>query len=213
MLGGPKRETGNKKCSGVRAACGRLSCFTYFFPEARGIFTRFTWKERKNGMGAERKKRGRKERRRCGGAGSRLSAENRTGNRYPEHEAPPSLYVERVTPPLLARRVRSKHPRAVSGTVPSATSFSTTSATSTDVNTPPTTTFGPIRWMYYRHDPPITKSMAGRRMSRGKNSSTLSPISGYINRVTIGSLGIQKEQLWKGHSTCCRREINLNLFL
>nr|KAF7406742.1 hypothetical protein H0235_014398 [Vespula pensylvanica] len=33
------------------------------------------------------------EDRRCGGAESRLSAKKQTGNRYPEHESPPSLYT------------------------------------------------------------------------------------------------------------------------
>lgn len=117
-----------------------------------------------------------RERRRCGGAGSRLSAKNRTGNRYPGHEAPPSLCVERVTPPLLARRVRSKHPRAVSGTVPSTASFSTSSAASTILHTPPTTTFGLDRWMHHRHGPPITKYTGTRNVPLKQNTRQSSAV-------------------------------------
>lgn len=79
--------------------------------------------------GTEREKnRGRERGAGAAGQDRDYRRRNRTGNWYPGHEASPSLCVERVTPPLLARRVRSKHPRAVSGTVPSAPSFSTSSA-------------------------------------------------------------------------------------
>lgn len=160
-----KREArGNKKCSGVRSPrAARPSCFTYFFPvEARAIFTCLSRGER-NRKREKRRERGRERDAGAAGQDRDYRRRNRTGNWYPGHEASPSLCVERVTPPLLARRVRSKHPRAVSGTVPSAPSFSTSSAAAQLLLLllllrPPSY---PSRWMHTRrHGPPITKSMA-----------------------------------------------------
>lgn len=115
-----------------------------------------------SGTERERKRERERERERDAGAAGQdrdYRRRNRTGNWYPGHEASPSLCVERVTPPLLTRRVRSKHPRAVSGTVPSAPSFSTSSAAAQLLLLRPPSY--PSRWMHTRrHGPPITKSMA-----------------------------------------------------
>lgn len=154
---GKQEETRNAAAYVPRAA--RPSCFTYFFPvEARAIFACLSRGERNR----KREKRRERERERDAGAAGQdrdYRRRNRTGNWYPGHEASPSLCVERVTPPLLARRVRSKHPRAVSGTVPSAPSFSTSSAAAQLLLLRPPSY--PSRWMHTRrHGPPITKSMA-----------------------------------------------------
>lgn len=72
----------------------------YILPPGGGLY--FYGVHADRGRAAKREE-GREKERDAGAAGSRLSSKNRTGNQYTGHEAPPSLYVERVTPPLLAR--------------------------------------------------------------------------------------------------------------
>lgn len=70
-----KREArGNKKCSGVRAACRSAFLFYIFFPGggSRYFYMPLSWRAEQKERKTEREREG--EGRRCGGAGSRLSA-------------------------------------------------------------------------------------------------------------------------------------------